>query len=210
MAKSIGVTLSERILAGLIVDHAIVGDLRSFPAIRAAAPVEMFPEEAQGGLIELHTDALVETICDQVMAVAGGATDVSAVGVALPGFIRNGVVEDAPNLPQLKGARMGELLSTQLKSAGIPAPVSIMNDADAVAAGLAARHGKLDTTVRVWTLGIGIGYGQYPIDGGIWENGHSVVSLDEKERFCGSGGVGHKEGIMGHRALSLRFLDMEP
>jgi predicted NBD/HSP70 family sugar kinase len=37
-----------------------------------------------------------------------------------------------------------------------------------------------------------------------------VVTLDPKERFCGCGGVGHLEGIMGHRAMRLRFLDMEP
>jgi predicted NBD/HSP70 family sugar kinase len=36
------------------------------------------------------------------------------------------------------------------------------------------------------------------------------VTLDDKERFCGCGGRGHVEGIMGHRAMRLRFLDMEP
>ena len=42
------------------------------------------------------------------------------------------------------------------------------------------------------------------------EGGHSVVSLDPKERYCGCGGEGHLEGIMGNRAMRLRFLDMEP
>ena len=37
-----------------------------------------------------------------------------------------------------------------------------------------------------------------------------VVTLDPRERFCGCGGRGHLEGIMGHRAMRLRFLDMEP
>lgn len=37
-----------------------------------------------------------------------------------------------------------------------------------------------------------------------------VVTLDPRERFCGCGGKGHLEGIMGHRAMRLRFLDMEP
>lgn len=37
-----------------------------------------------------------------------------------------------------------------------------------------------------------------------------MVTLDEKERFCGCGGRGHLEGVMGHRAMRLRFLDMEP
>jgi predicted NBD/HSP70 family sugar kinase len=45
---------------------------------------------------------------------------------------------------------------------------------------------------------------------GVWEGGHTVVSLDPKERFCGCGGVGHLEGIMGYRAMRMRFLDLEP
>ena len=37
-----------------------------------------------------------------------------------------------------------------------------------------------------------------------------VVTLDPKETFCGCGGRGHLEGIMGYRAMRLRFLDLEP
>ena len=37
-----------------------------------------------------------------------------------------------------------------------------------------------------------------------------VVSLDPRETYCGCGGRGHLEGIMGHRAMRLRFLDLEP
>ena len=113
-------------------------------------------------LVELHTDALVETICEQVVLAAEGAKDLDAVGVALPGLVKNGVVEEAPNLPQLKGARIEELLTTQLRNHGINAPVTVLNDADGMAAGLASAHGKLDSMIRVWTLGIGIGYGRYP------------------------------------------------
>ncbi len=80
----------------------------------------------------------------------------------------------------------------------------------ALAAGIAAAHGKLDSMIRVWTLGVGIGYGRYPYAPGVWEGGHTVVTLDDKENFCGCGGRGHLEGIMGHRAMRLRFLDMEP
>src|SRR6185369_14580077 len=28
--------------------------------------------------------------------------------------------------------------------------------------------------------------------------------------YCGCGGVGHVEGIVGHRSMRLRFLDLEP
>jgi glucokinase len=200
MAKTIGVTITERIAAGLVVDHKLEGELRRFPE----------SEDDVDALVELHTDALVETICEQVVEAAGGAKDISAVGVAVPGLVKNGVVEEAPNLPQLKGARMQELLATRLRTYEINAAVTIVNDADGMAAGLASAHGKLDSMIRVWTLGVGIGYGRYPFTPGVWEGGHSVVTLDEKERFCGCGGRGHMEGIMGHRAMRLRFLDMEP
>jgi glucokinase len=200
MAKTIGVILSERISAGLVVDHKLVGEVRRFPE----------DHDDEDALVEMHTDALVETICKEVLLAADGAKDIAAVGVALPGLVKNGVVEEAPNLPQLKGARIQELLATQLRNHGLEVAVTAVNDADGMAAGLASIHGKLDSMIRVWTLGVGIGYGRYPFAPGVWEGGHSVVTLDEKERFCGCGGRGHMEGIMGHRAMRLRFLDMEP
>jgi glucokinase len=200
MAKSIGVTLSDRISAGLVVDHKLAGAVRRFPE----------DHDDDGALVEMHTDALAETICKQVVLAADGAKDLAAVGVALPGLVKNGVVEEAPNLPQLKGARIEERVALQLRNHGIAAPVTALNDADGMAAGLASAHGKLDSMIRVWTLGVGIGYGRYPFAPGVWEGGHTVVSMDEKERFCGCGGRGHMEGIMGHRAMRLRFLDLEP
>ena len=140
----------------------------------------------------------------------GNPDSFTAVGVTLPGLIRNGVVEEAPNPPQLKGAHLAEMLCTKLAAHGMKAPVVVSNDADATAAGLAATHGNLDRRIRVWTLGTGIGYGSYPQSEGVWEGGHTVVTLDERENYCGCGGKGHLEGIMGHRAMRLRFLDMEP
>jgi len=79
-----------------------------------------------------------------------------------------------------------------------------------MAAGVAATQGKLESLIRVWTLGDGIGYGRYPQAEGVWEGGHIVVTLDPKEKYCGCGGVGHLEGIMGHAAMRRRFLDLEP
>ena len=200
MAKTIGVVVLDRITAGLVVDNHLVGPLRAFPE----------NEENDAALVELHTEALVKTICEQVMTVAGKERDFQAIGVAVPGVIKAGVVEDSPNLPQLKGARIAELLSRELKQHGMQVHVHMVNDADAVAAGLAAAQGRLDSLIRVWTLGVGIGYGRYPFAPGIWEGGHTVVTLDDKENYCGCGGRGHIEGIMGHRAMRLRFLDMEP
>ena len=111
MAKTIGVILSERISAGLVVDHKLVGSVRRFPD----------DHDDEDALVEMHTDALVETISKEVLLAADGAKDIAAVGVALPGLVKNGVVEEAPNLPQLKGARIQELLAAQLRSAACSA-----------------------------------------------------------------------------------------
>src|ERR1017187_1731564 len=200
MAKIVGVTLSERVVAGLVVDHALSGGLRSFPEAH----------DDEYALVEMPAEGIVETMCQQVIAAAGKERGLTAVGVGVPGLVRNGVIEEATNLPQLKGARMAEMLAARLRDQGLEAPVTIINDADGFAAGIAASIGKLDSVIRVWTLGIGIGYGRYPLTAGVWEGGHTVVTLDDKENYCGCGGRGHLEGIMGHRAMRLRFLDLEP
>ena len=77
MAKTIGVTLSERISAGLVVDHKLVGAVRRFPE----------DHDDDAALVEMHTDAVVETICAQIVLAADGEKDLLAVGVALPGLV---------------------------------------------------------------------------------------------------------------------------
>ena len=158
MAKIVGVTLSERVVAGLVVDHTLPGELRSFPEA----------SDDEYALVELPAEGIVETMAAQVIAVAGKERDIAAVGVGVPGLVRAGVVEEAPNLPQLKGARLAEMLAAALRGEGIEAPVAIINDADGFAAGIAASIGKLDSVIRVWTLGVGIGYGRYPFSDGVW------------------------------------------
>ena len=209
--KTIGVVLSDHVTAGLVLEDSALA--RAGKAHRIEGALRAYPDsdEIESALVELHTEGLVKTICEQVVMAAGKTRELAAVGVAVPGIARAGVVEDSPNLPQLKGARIAELLSAELQaSSGLTCPVHVLNDADAVAAGLAAATGKLSSFIRVWTLGVGIGFGRYPFAPGIWEGGHTTVTLDEKENYCGCGGRGHIEGIMGHRAMRLRFLDMEP
>ena len=191
--------MSSRIVAGLMEDHNLVGELRRYPED---------PEDHEG-LLEHPFESLCHLICDQVMALHAEG-EIAAIGVALPGIIRGGIVEDAPNLAQLKGGNIAEALATIFQAKGIVAPVKTMNDADAVACGLAASQRRMDRFVRVWTIGNGIGFGRYPYSAGVWEGGHMVVTLDPKETYCGCGGRGHLEGIMGYRAMRLRFLDLEP
>ncbi len=201
MAVAIGVVMTEHIVAGRLEEHQLVGQPVRYPAD---------PEEMDA-LITLPNGELVELLASHVSALAAeGGKRVDAIGIAVPGLIRHGVVEDSPNLTQLKGMHLAEELSKVLIGRGINAPVHLANDADAIAAGVAATRGHLNRLTRVWTIGNGIGYGRWPYVEGVWEGGHITVTLDPKERFCGCGGVGHLEGIMGYRAMRLRFLDKEP
>jgi glucokinase len=199
MPRSIGVVVSEHIAWGL-VEGSVVGEITSYPMEGSGADL----------LQAMPVDEMVGRIANEVKALAEGEP-LEALGLAFPGIVRNGVIEESPNLNQLKGAPMAQMIWAALADRKIEcAKVGVSNDADVVAAGIAAKHGKLDQLVRVWTLGNGVGFGRYPVSDGVWEGGHIVVTLDPNEKFCGCGGRGHLEGIMGHRAMRLRFLDLEP
>ena len=199
MSTAIGVVMTEHIVAGALTDQKPTGKLLRFP------------EDGDDALASLPGGDLVRVLVEKITALTGNMSGpVDAIGVAVPGVIRHGVIEDSPNLPQIKGMRMADELTKALGDKGVSAPVYVANDADAIAAGVAATHGQLNRLTRVWTIGNGIGYGRWPYVEGVWEGGHVVVTLDPKERFCGCGGVGHLEGIMGYRAMRMRFLDLEP
>ena len=201
MTIAIGVVITEHIVAGRLEEHKVVGKPVRFPA----------DKNELDALQSIPSGELVDVVASQVTELAGqGGGKVDAIGVAVPGVVRHNIVEESPNLKQLKGAQLGQELSQVLAERGITAPVHIANDADAIAAGVAATRGQLNRLTRVWTIGNGIGYGRWPYVEGVWEGGHITVSLDPKERYCGCGGVGHLEGIMGYRAMRLRFLDKEP
>jgi len=201
MTTAIGIVMTDHIVAGRLEDQRLTGKLLRHP--EAAEDLD--------ALSAIPGSELVEMLAAQIAELAGGGQrPIEAIGVAVPGLIHHGVVEDSPNLPQLKGMRLAIELTKALEARGIDAPVHIANDADAIAAGVAATRGLLNKLTRVWTIGKGIGYGRWPYVEGVWEGGHITVTLDPKEKYCGCGGIGHLEGIMGYRAMRMRFLDLEP
>ena len=198
MGRSIGVLATRYLWAG-IVEGAQLGSVKVYPD----------PAQPQIDLRTVPAGDIIQILREQIRMLAESGP-IESVGAGFPGVIRCGIIQESPNLGQLKGLRLAEELRTALRSDGIDVPVVALNDADALAVGIAATHQTMDSMVRVWYLGDGIGFGRHPHDEGVWEAGHMVVTLDPKERYCGCGGVGHLEGIMGHRAMRLRFLDMEP
>ena len=199
MPLTIGILAAEHIAVGIVDHDKLAGSILSFPE----------DESGSGQLVDMHADEIVERIYEQIALVAEGS-EIEFVGIGFPGIIRNGVIEESPNLHQVTGRDLRSALTGLLNRRGSAAHVHILNDADAMAAGIAATRGHLDKLVRVWFLGTGIGYGRYPLSSGVGEGGHTIIALDPKETFCHCGGVGHLEGIMGQRAMRLRFLDLEP
>ena len=199
MGRTAGVLVVEHIAAGLVENNQL------------SRTVKVFPEagDSHDALLSMPAEHIAGKIAELVHSLDGGKS-VTAVGVGFPGIIREGVVEESPNLQQIKGFNLRGALESALSSGGMRVTVRIYNDADATAAGIAATRGVLHKLNRVWTLGNGVGYGRYPWSEGAGEGGHSVVTLDPKENFCGCGGRGHLEGILGYRAMRLRFLDLEP
>jgi len=191
--------MTEHIVAGRLEDMRLAGETVRYPQ----------NTEEVDALSALPVADVVDILANEIVSVVNNA-QIDAIGVAVPGIIRHGVVEDSPNLTQLKGMRLADELTRVLSEKGVNSPVHIANDADAIAAGVAATRGQLNKLTRVWTIGNGIGYGRWPYVDGIWEGGHITVTLDPKEKFCGCGGIGHLEGIMGYRAMRMRFLDLEP
>jgi predicted NBD/HSP70 family sugar kinase len=198
MGRSIGVLATRNPRAG-VVEGTALGAVREHPG----------PGEPPIELQSMPAGEILAILSGQIRALAAEGR-VESVGAGFPGVIQGGVILESPNLPQLKGLRVAEDLRAALRADGLDVPVVAINSADALAAGIAATRESMERLVRVWYLGDGIGYGRHPHDDGVGEAGHMVVTLDPKERYCGCGGIGHLEGIMGHRAMRMRFLDMEP
>jgi len=198
MPKTVGVLVMEHIAVGLVEGNKLTAPPSIYPAQGSSADA----------LVSMPAESIGERIKQQIANVTRGEK-IEAIGLGFPGVIRNGIIEDSPNLHQVKGFHLQAVLSAA-GTGGAPVPVRVFNDADAMAAGIAASRDKLHKLIRVWTLGNGVGFGRYPWSEGVWEGGHSVVTLDPKETLCGCGGRGHLEGILGHRSMRLRFLDIEP
>ena len=96
MTNAIGVVMTEHIVAGRLEDHKLVGDSVRFPA--DAKEVD--------ALQALPSGELVEILASQVVELAGKGGKVDAIGIAVPGVVRHNIVEDSPNLNQIKGMHL--------------------------------------------------------------------------------------------------------
>jgi len=87
MGKTVGVLVMEHIAVGLVSGDKVQDKLRVFPE----------KEATLDSLRSMPAENVAERIGGEIEAVAKEG-DIDAIGVGFPGIIRNGVVEESPNL----------------------------------------------------------------------------------------------------------------
>ncbi|MGD0912788.1 MAG: hypothetical protein ABR928_12880 [Terracidiphilus sp.] len=109
MTTAIGIVITDHIAAGRLEDQRLASKLLRFPDPG---------DETADDLSAIPRGELIDLLAAQVSALAEEVQwKVDAIGVAVPGIVRHGVVEDSPNLPQIKGMRLAEELGKELPSA---------------------------------------------------------------------------------------------
>ena len=124
MGRNAGVLVAEHIAAGLVENNQIAGAVKVFPEMG----------DARDALLSMPADHIAAKIAELVLSF-DAANSISAVGVGVPGIVREGVVEESPNLQQIKGFHLREAVESALAASRRHVPVRIYNDADATAAG---------------------------------------------------------------------------
>src|SRR6266702_2973839 len=120
MGRRIGVLATRYLWAG-IVDDVQLGEVKVYPD----------PAQPQIDLKTVPSGDIIQILRGQIRALTEGGP-VESVGAGFPGVIRGGVIQESPNLGQLKGLRVVEELRAALLCDGIDVPVMAINDADAL------------------------------------------------------------------------------
>jgi len=198
MGLRIGVLATNYLWAGA-VEATSLGAVHSYPELGDADRID---------LKSLHADEMISAIRELIAKVRQGAP-VDSVGAGLPGVIRNGVIEEAPNLGQLKGLAIEARLSEALKADGIDAPVVALNSADALAAGSPLRAARWKSWCASgawrWRRFRPLPARRRRLGGRPFRGDARPQGALLRLRRRGTPGRHH-----GNRAIRLRFLDLEP
>lgn len=153
-------------------------------------------------LNDLGSPRALDSLVDRVCAIVDRLGSCSAVGVGVPGFVRDGCVLGSPNLPFLADVDLSAVLQERLS-----VPIAVLNDANAAAYGAWVASGDR-SDLLVLTLGTGVGggiiLGERPYvgaSGTAAELGHIHIGGDVP---CGCGAEGCLETWVGTVGLRRR------
>src|SRR5690349_14120637 len=114
---TIGVIASGRIAAGLVTGHELAAPLCVYPPPEGAGSGNA-EVPGTGDIQGMPMEAIAATIAHIVRDLSQGHGVPGAAGVGFPGIIRNGVIEESPNLKQAKGAKLAEMVNAVLRAGG--------------------------------------------------------------------------------------------
>src|SRR4051812_11353758 len=103
MGRSIGVLATRYLWAG-IVDGAQLGSVKVYPD----------PAQPQIDLRTVPAGDIIQILREQIRTLAESGP-IESVGAGFPGVIRCGVVQESPNLGQIKGLRLADDLRAALR-----------------------------------------------------------------------------------------------
>ncbi len=101
MPKIVGVLAADRIVAGVVEANRLSGQVRTYPEAGSAS------EE----LLGTPAEEIAELIRQEIDQLTQG-TPADVVGIGFAGVIRDGRIEESPNLQQVKGFHLQEYLSS--------------------------------------------------------------------------------------------------
>src|SRR6202021_190775 len=116
MRRTAGVLVMEHVAVGLVESDKVVGSLRRYPE----------KKDSGDALLSMPADQIAECIRQQLESIAKGE-DIHAIGLGFPGVIRDGIVEDSPNLQQVKGFNLQGALGGALRLDGKEVPARVFN-----------------------------------------------------------------------------------
>lgn len=136
----------------------------------------------------------------------------AGIGVGTAGFLKNGKLEMVPNIPAIKGVRLKEVLSRQLRLRKIKAPLHVENDSVcfALAEFMFGAARGCENVIGV-IVGTGIGGGLIlggriysGRDAGAGQIGHTTI--DPSGQKCGCGQRGHFESWCSGKYITQRYV----
>ncbi|MDQ6950108.1 MAG: ROK family protein [Mariprofundales bacterium] len=178
-------------------------------AALVAADGTILDQHRQRAELSHLTGNVAAAVMDALTAAAAPLLPLAkAVGIGFPGFISDGVVAGAPNIPQMEGVALQALLCQRMQR-----PVRLDNDAACAALGeWRFGAGRGAASLLHLTLGTGIGGGLVH-DGRIFggdcgmafEFGHLRINSATDARRCGCGNRGCVETYASATAVGTRY-----
>src|SRR5215470_12259720 len=115
MGITIGVNAAGHIAAAVVEGETIVNPINRYPD----------GDYAPDSLSDMPASEILEKLRQQISNTSNGRA-VESVGIAFPGIIRSGVIEECPNIPQMKGQDLANALTYLLATDGLGVKVHVL------------------------------------------------------------------------------------